>query len=235
MSASNGSDGSDGRVGTTGGTTHFVCLRCGAVDAGDHGCGGIADVEVETRLNPRLISESETEREQLETEQALKTLAALVEAFELVLVAQTREDAVRGQCVEIARRAARATTGYTKTTALFIAQRIEEARVSGRDERRELPMPKLRRRPQGAAKARGDLRRGRRREAMSNPVDSAKNHYRFHVDAAPREVRCVASQAFSDAIDVCGCGERDCCDCRAVRRALRRLHALRVWPPMRIL
>jgi len=126
MSASNGSDG---RVGTTGGTTHFVCLRCGAVDAGDHGCGGIADVEVETRLNPRLISESETEREQLETEQALKTLAALVEAFELVLVAQAREDAVRGQCVEIARRAARATTGYTKTTALFIAQRIEEARA----------------------------------------------------------------------------------------------------------
>ena len=46
-------------------------------------------------------------------------IEALIEAARL---------AERERCAEIARKAARSTTGYTRTTALFIAQRIEEAK-----------------------------------------------------------------------------------------------------------
>lgn len=45
------------------------------------------------------------------------------------LIAAARA-AERERCAEIARRAAHSTTGYTRTAALFIAQRIEEHDVN---------------------------------------------------------------------------------------------------------
>ena len=70
---------------------------------------------------------------------------------------------------------------------------------------------------------------------MSNPRDSYRSHYRFDWDTAPHEIRKLAEPLYFASFVMCGCGERDCCECRSVREALDKLCLLRVRPPMRLL